>query len=374
MERIRNAGMNRRQRAFFILLRSGLWESEVTELSVFPLSEEEWCDVLHMSEQQTVQGLLYRGFQHLPLNFFPPKILISRWVAIASSLEKEYCRFLTNMETTGRILKTMGVTPILKKGLAVAQFYEHPAMRINGDIDWFVGSKDVLLTLRKKLIAKGYFTEKHSDGSISFDYDGTEIELHHQLIDLEQPSHRKITKRFLEFHPLTIGVTSNGTNDEITYVPAPILTLVMLNAHLMKHAFTVGVGLRHFCDMARAYHSLYGKYDINILSNTYDLTGLRKWSGLLHQFLIHFLGMPTHELPSLPSPKSRDTQRLLQQVLHDGNFGLHTQKWQKAPIKKRNRWRTVEKIVHRLPISLRYAPGEIFYKILSLSNISSQYL
>lgn len=363
--------MSRSQQAFLLLLRSGLWESAVTDFSLFPLSEGEWMDVLHLSERQTVQGLLYRGFQHLPQHLFPPQILIYRWVAIASYLEKEYHRFCAHAAATNRILETMGATPILKKGLAVAQYYEHPALRANGDIDWFVGSEDVLLTINRQLTVKGYSTEQHSDGCVSFDYEGTEVELHHQLIDLEQPRHQECVHRLFEVKPLTLCATQNDTAGDLVRVPAPMLTIVMLNAHLMKHAFTVGVGLRQFCDIARAYHCLLGQYDTNALSNTYRQTGLWKWSGLLHQFLIQYLGMPAHELPSPTSSRQHDTQRLLRQVLHDGNFGQHTQQWRKAHERERNRWYTTQQIARRLPFSLRYAPSEMFYKVLSLSNISN---
>lgn len=359
--------MSRSLQAFFLLLRSGLWERDVQDLSPFPLSEQEWTEVLRMSERQTVQGLLYRGFQHLPEHLFPPQPLVWQWVAIGTRLEKEFRLFCTHAEATYRLLAEAGASPVLQKGLAVAQYYEHPAMRVNGDIDWYVGQEDVLVAIGQRLIKEGVHLEHHSDKSMSFDYEGTEVELHHQMIDIERPRYQKAVKELLSAHHPVLSSLRSRTISSAVRIPAPIPTLVMLNAHLMKHTFTVGVGLRQFCDMARAYHSLRGLYHVEELEDVYHKTGLWKWSGLLHHFLIRYLDMPIHELPAPIPAQPRDARRLFNQVLQDGNFGHHTTQWQTAHSKGRNRWHTVRQIIHRLPISLQYAPAEMFYKLLSLS-------
>lgn len=359
--------MSRSQQAFLMLLRSGLWESDVQDLSLFPLSDGEWTEVLRISERQTVQGLLYRGFQHLPEHLFPPQPLVWQWVAIGAQLEKEYRQFCKHTEATGRLLEDAGATPVLQKGLAVAHYYEHPSLRVNGDIDWYVGPEKVLMAIAQRLTTEGYHLERHSDKSMSFDYEGTTVELHPYMINLEQPCYHKAAKDLSDVHtPIFSSLCGKAMGNEVR-VPASVPTLVMLNAHLMKHAFTVGVGLRQFCDMARAYHCLYGQYDAIVLAEAYHKTGLWRWSGLLHQFLIHYLDMPSHELPPPSTVHPRDARRLFHQVLQDGNFGHHTTHWQKAHSNGRNRWHTIRQIIRRLPISLRYAPTEMLFKMLSLS-------
>ena len=362
--------MSRSEQAFFLLLRSGLWESDVADLSLFPLTPEEWTEVLRMSEQQTVQGLLYRGFQHLPEHLFPPQQQVWRWVAIAARLEKEHRLFCTQTAATYRFLKAAGASPILQKGLAVAQYYEQPALRVNGDIDWYVGKDSKLQAISQQLTAQGYTPEQRSDRSVCFYYEDTEVELHPQLIDLDKPSSRKAVQRMLAASDQTLTLSLSDVSGEMIRVPSPMPTLVMLNAHLMKHAFTVGVGLRQVCDMARAYHRLYGLYDANALAEVYHQTGLWRWSELLHLFLVRYLGMPAQELPP-PSPaRQHDVRRLLRQMLHDGNFGHHALQWQRAHSEGRNRRHTIWQIVRRMPFSLRYAPIEMLHKILALSGIT----
>lgn len=48
-------------RSLFVLLRSGLWEKDPEDLSLFPLSDAGWLNVYRESVRQTVTGLVYRG-------------------------------------------------------------------------------------------------------------------------------------------------------------------------------------------------------------------------------------------------------------------------------------------------------------------------
>lgn len=364
MESVWDDSLSRSQQAFFLLLRSGLWECDISDFSLFPLSQQEWDDVFHMAGSQTVQGLVYRGFQHLPDDLFPSQSQVWQWVSIAARLEKEYRQFCQQTADTFQMLDKEGLQPFLQKGLAVAQYYEHPELRVNGDIDWYLDGKETLAGVLPWLEHQGYQPECHSDGSISFTHEGTEVELHRQLVDLDSPCHRKAVRQLL-------GTDHTGEtlllSDTRVRVPAPIATLILLNAHLMKHAFTVGVGLRQFCDMARAYHRLYRHYDASALATAYRRTGLWQWSRLMHRFLISYLGMPADELPSPTPAYPHDCQRLLRQVLREGNFGQHAEHWQKAHSKGRNRCHTVRQIIGRLPFSLRYAPVEMMCKMVALA-------
>ena len=331
-------GLTSVQRAFFVLLRSGLWESPVEELSLFPLSDAEWQEVFCLSEQQTVQGLLYRGFQHLPTHLHPPQPMVWQWVATAARLEQEFRRFTEVTQATRTLLQDMGMAPVLQKGIAVAVYYEHPELRVNGDIDWYVGDETDTDSVCRDLKARGYDYEVHADRSINFVYDGIDVELHRQLIDLDAPRHRRAVKEY------------DNENED-----GPLL---MLCAHILKHVCTVGVGLRQFCDMARAYHVLNKRYDGEHLLEIYRQTGLTKWSRLMHQVLVHVLGLPADELPESVSLLTTDGHQLVRSILQWGNFGQHN-----APSSKFN---TASQIIRQLPFSLRYVPVEMAYKIWNL--------
>ena len=349
--------MSRSQQAFFQLLRNGLWESEIWDISLFPLSDDEWEKVFSLSEQQTVQGIVFQGLQHLPSHVSPPQSLTWRWMAAVARLGREYRQFTETTIATRRMLEKAGAVPVLQKGLAVAHYYEHPELRVNGDIDWYI-PQELSLHLPSAIC--------RSDGSYCFEYEGIDVEIHQKPTDLLCPRHQKVvTQLMIEYANQRMSLTDN----EAINVMAPVPMLVMLNAHIMKHAFTVGVGLRQFCDMARAYHCLQRRYDADSLIDAYRQVGLMRWSQLLHSVLVHYLGLDASTLPFAVSLPNVDTENLVSMVMKEGNFGHYQLPNESLPHSNRNhKYHTVGQIVCRLPFSLRYASAEMLYRIFTLTK------
>lgn len=65
--------MKKVQKALLVLLRAGLWESKIEDLSCFPLSAGEWKNLYLLSRQQTVTGIVFQGIQYLPEHFYRQK-------------------------------------------------------------------------------------------------------------------------------------------------------------------------------------------------------------------------------------------------------------------------------------------------------------
>ena len=80
--------MNIEQRALLALVRAGLWSKADPEMeNVFPLPLESWTKVLQMARQQTVTGLVFRGFEYLPEDSMPPMFIMARLMAYVDRLE-----------------------------------------------------------------------------------------------------------------------------------------------------------------------------------------------------------------------------------------------------------------------------------------------
>ena len=147
---------------------------------------------------------------------------------------------------------------------------------------------------------------------------------------------------------------------------SPLPDLLLLNAHLLKHIMGHGVGLRQFCDMARAYHALHGSYSPVELEAAYRRTGLLRWSAQLHTFLTEHLGLPRDVLP-YAGTDARTSPRLLHIVLEGGNFGQYGKTRAKA---SRAGW---ERKLHTFlsfwrhrDFSGAYARGEAFWTSIRL--------
>lgn len=345
---LQHDSLTRWQEAFFLLLRCGLWEQAPDCQALFPLSDDEWQAVYDEARRQAVQGLLYRGFQQLPIPFFPPQALVMRWVADADVVEQTYHQSLRATTQSWQLLCQSGQQPLLQKGLAVGLLYEHPEERVYGDVDWYVGDMAAAKTLLEQ---RGIKTEHAADRSMSFTMDGVQIELHPQLIDMQQ---RRPSDRSADEATTMELALPDGTH---IATPAPLPTLLMLEAHILKHVVTVGIGLRQFCDLARAYHALYRQADGSRLADSYRRLGLERWTQLSQTFLHQYLGTPLEELPTQRLASDKACRRLARAILRWGNFGQHTQAWQTAAVHHHTKWHTIRQIACNLPFALRYAPS-----------------
>lgn len=356
-------------RALFSLLRAGLWEREPDDLSPFPLTEASWWNVYRMAVRQTVAGIVWRGLHHLPDALLPGDSLMVHWVAKADRIERGgkrmdavLCRLLRQMENNG-------LHPVLLKGQGIAAFYEHPLLRECGDIDLYFPSKEEGRKAAEVMNEIGCRLEGLPDGSDCYRWQGVEIEHHVRLFDLSNPWLKGylsalVAKYGFKDHPLA-GHPSEETQ-AMASVPSPLLNLLLLNAHLLKHLMGHGIGLRQFCDMARAYHTLYGCYAPEELEAVYRRTGLLDWSVLLHTFLTEYLGLRYADLPYVDTAVTT-SPNLLHIVLEGGNFGQYgSTKGKASQAAWERKLRTFFSFWRRRDFSRAYAAKEAFWTTMQL--------
>ena len=368
MGELRAFGLTPREEAFLLLVSAGLWERKVEELLLFPLSTAEWQEIMELARIQTVQGLVFRGIQFLPPEMMPEQEFLWKCMPDLVHIESAYKKVSAAVGATGALLTSLGCRPILQKGVSVARFYEQPQWRVNGDIDWYIGQPDMLRNVVGLLKASGYVVHPHADASFSFEQDGVEVELHPCLMDLLSPKGRKAVSELSNIEEPEVMTLSESHS---VSVPGPMSTLLLLESHLMKHVSTVGIGLRQFCDLARAFHTLYGHYNAAAFMEILQHSGLSRWHQLLTLFLVRILGQPSADVPVLQensSPRTKELRWMLHDVLRSGNFGQHTATWNSRSLKHNGFFtHTLRQIFVRLPFSFRYAPMETFCQMRTLA-------
>lgn len=357
--------MTREQNALFSLVRSAMWgRPDDGMVSVFPLSASEWRSVLLLARHQTVTGLAFRGLDNLPDSFQPPMGVLAEWIAYVDRIESAN-RLMDR--TLGRMndhFASVGVKAVLQKGQGIAMMYPDPLLRECGDIDIYVscngGRPDPL---------EGFASPCGGlmpDGSRMYEVDGIVVELHSRLLDIAAPSGRWYADALVRdsgFERL-----GDGASGSDLLVPSPEVNLLLLSSHILKHAFGVGIGLRQFCDMAMAYSYYCGRVDGLRLREIYRRTGLLKWSALLHSFLVDHLGMDEKMLPYQEN-KSISSDILLDIILKGGNFGLFTDRREKASRNVASRkWDTFMSFVENMRFAMRFAPAEWFWTAVRLSG------
>lgn len=338
--------------AFFALLRSGLYErplSDEEQTVVSMLQPADWPSLVQLARQQTVTGLLYRAINHLPQGTALPGDIVLDLMAYAGGLERENRRKTAVMEALLADYTLAGLHPVVLKGATVAAYYVHPELRYSGDIDLYFPPEEVD---RACQLTEG--CTKASDGTIHFRRDGVDIDLHDRYFDL---------------HCAAGKLPAVGT---------PEATVLMLSAHILKHAVGAGIGIRQLCDLAMAWQALRrpsAEADSGIkpaaMQEVFRRTGTLRWNRLLFSFLEDYLGLTDSPL----ADQRVCSDPLLKIVLEGGNFGHFAAartaalqagaSGERAGTRRRKR-NTLSRFLHRLPFSLRYAPRETFATMWTL--------
>ena len=356
---------NKTTRAFFSLLRAGLWVTAPDELTLFPLNEKEWMDVFKLSMKQTVTGIVLKGVLELPEELFPQEGLMIRWIAQVGMIEDRNKRMNRELTVLIDLFRKDNIDYCLQKGQGIAQMYENALWRECGDIDLYL---PLQVNMKKAIeMAKGMGckVEKSADGSYCFGWNEIEVEYHNHLFDIQNPFLKGYLSQLMEREGF-VDVRLSEDSDTLITTPAPILNLLLLNTHIMKHVFGHGIGMRQLCDMARAYYYLHKWIDKEELKSVYSKVGIEKWSGLLHDFLIVYLGLDLVYLPDMSRP-TNGSDELLSIIMEGGNFGFHNSgRSDEHGSKWGRKWQTAKAFYKQRNFSARYAPKEAFWTSVNL--------
>ncbi|MVZ60975.1 nucleotidyltransferase family protein [Sphingobacterium humi] len=308
------------KQVFFTLLQSGLWNKPVQHLENFPLSESDWELVYLWAVHQTVEGVLFDGIQQLPQNLQPQKSILLKWIVRVEKLAMRNNWMNQILVDQIHFFSQIQVSPILLKGQGLAQYYEEPSRRVSGDIDWYFENRKDYSKVAAALHSKDITVQEDAGYSLSYVWNNCEIEHHQRMFDLHNPFLKgflgKLAKKE-EPKRLTLEV-----NEKTITLPSALETLVQVNAHILKHLLSFGIGLRQLCDAARAYFSLKNQYDERELQQVYKRAGLHKWIDLLHHILVKNLGLAESYLPFALN-KNNNAEWMLEDILLAGNFGFH---------------------------------------------------
>ena len=332
------------------------------DLSLFPLSDKDWNSLFLMARWQTVTGIVYRGVCRLPDNLMPPHTILLKWTVATDRVERRN-RQVNKVLTALNGIWEQKKAPILQKGQGVALFYEQPLLRESGDIDLYFQKKQWTKQAVSTICNMGIALKKRPDGSIFFQWKGVDIEIHTRLTDLYNPFVQSYLKKLETKENRMTGYWLD--RNQHIQLPSPMMNLLIINSHIMKHALGRGIGLRQLCDMARACYCLHGQVSASTMEQVAHRTGMKKWNRLIHAFMTEYLGLPDECLP-YPEKKS-DARSLWNIVWKGGNFGMYPDGMHIAKKDRRTgKLQTLRVFYQNMLFSLRYAPKELIGLIITL--------
>lgn len=318
---------NQLKSIFFQLLSIGLWGKGSLSLNQ-PMTSDDWNKIYRYARNHTVEGLIYDSFSFLEEDQIPPQSLRLKWTVRVDQIERQNSRMNKIIAEQFIDFSKYGICPILQKGQGVASYYRIPNHRISGDIDWCF-EYGGYLKARKFLKEKKITFQDTAGFSLDYDWKGVHIEHHKKTFDIRNPFKKKYLEQLLEKY--TNYGRSVLINDTPIKLLAPELQLLQVNAHILKHLISFGVGLRQFCDSARLYFMVSSQINSSALKQIYEKTGILKWTHLLHKFLVDNLNLPKDRIP-FAYPENTKIDWMTDEIWYSGNFGFHDERFEDGKI------------------------------------------
>lgn len=329
------------------------------------LSERQWYKLLEEAEKQTVTGLVFPAISCLPEQEMPSVSVLATWLAMANRDADRYRAMTDVIARLFRLFEDNGLHPLLQKGHAAARFYSTPELRACGDIDiWFPDRE------REKADAiirkRGYRVVHTPDNGSNYIVGQTEVEHHSMLVEVHNPLHGALIRDLCISSASRQVPLSSGLS---VRVPSPMVELLMMNVHILKHCLGVGIGMRQFCDYAKAWRSLTSSGEGAVDTDRYlDLCrklGIIRWTRVLHRFINLYLPAPDGDAVAAIDGEVDDltVERIYFLVCDGGNFGKFSPG--RRPVRGRNKVRrkfhTMSSFINNRSFVSRLVPSEAFW-------------
>jgi len=305
--------------ALLTLLRLGLWDNEKV-LKVFPLSPSQWAELYSYAQRHTIEGIVFDGLQQLPHDLLPPRNLLLKWAVKIDQIERHNRQMNICIKEQLGVFNRQGFYPVLLKGQGVAACYAIPDHRVCGDIDWYFEQKKDYQKANEIVRKSGIGVSYTAGFSTAYLWKGIVTEHHQRMFDIHNPLSYLLLNRLQK--QMQSQKFKQEFEGETLLLPAPLLMIIQVNVHILKHLLAFGVGLRQLCDAARVYHTYRLNIDGEELKQVYKKLGILKWVNLLHFVLVKYIGMQLESLP-FAVPQDTDADWMMDEIWLSGNFGFY---------------------------------------------------
>lgn len=316
---------NTNTKAFFELVKAGLWGTEV-RLSNY--DNIDYSEVFRLAEEQSVLGLVAAGIEHVS-DIRPQKEDVLQFVGQTLQLEQQNQAMNQFIGVMVERLRKAGIYTLLVKGQGIAQCYEKPLWRACGDVDLFLSDDNYekakeFLTPLASSVEKEYVREKHLGMTI----DPWVIELHGRLYcGLSSKVEKELDRVFQDtFYG---GNVRSWNNDNVqVFLLSPENDAFYVFTHILQHFYKGGIGIRQVCDWCRLLWTYREKLNLRLLKERIQRAGLMSEWRAFGAFAVEYLGMPVESMPMLdnsfnfPDPRfRRKADRICSFIMEVGNFG-----------------------------------------------------
>lgn len=320
--------LDNNQRAFFELMRAGLWEKDAR---LSPYKDIDYSAIMKLAEEQSVIGLITAGLEKVS-DVKIPKEVVLRSVGCTLQIEQQNKAMNAFIADLIEKLRKEDIYAILVKGQGIAQCYEKPLWRSSGDVDLLLSDSNYdrakkVLTPLATMVETEYTHFKHQGMTIN----GWEVELHgtqHSRLSKCVDEGIDATQREVFYGGKVRSWMNGGTQ---VFLPAPDEDVVFVFTHILHHFFFEGVGLRQIFDWCRLLWTYKDKLNHSLLESRIRKMGLMTEWKAFAAFAVKWLGMPVEAMPLFEDNDTHNANldkkadKICKFVLEVGNFG-HNQR------------------------------------------------
>lgn len=351
------------EQIFFELIRVAIGKQVC--LSHTPTADE-WGKLYAMAKKQSLVGICFAGVQELNAQRQAPNSwgnekgeqLYLQWMGMAAKIQQRNDLVNRQCVEVQKKLADAGIPSLILKGQGVACVYCEPlrGLRQSGDIDVLCLSYFEKLEdwLRTDNIAVNSVSFHHFDVAL---YNDTDVELHFSVGHLINRYADKEYQKFIQAESCAAELHKLGADFTIKS-PSSVFNLIYLLAHMQRHYFSEGIGMRHVMDyyyvLKTSTLSKEEKTKIADLLKTlmlYDFASAVIW-------VIKYVTMDL-EFCDFIKEDGRKGQFLLNDIMMGGNFGHYKEK-NHRDLNDSHLVRFAKSMIHSLRFA-KYFPNETLW-------------
>lgn len=280
------------------------------------LSDSEWDSIHSESLRHLVTAIVYRAINRLPKEQRPSMELVFQWASEAETVKGHNELLNAEAARLALLFEAQGRKTAVLKGAANARLYPDPFMRHAGDIDlWVEGGRKSVEDLVKKM---GYEIDEKDTGAPHHIHilgmSKVPVEIHFRPASgVFSPIANRNLLQYLEEEILNTERVPEGFS-----VPSIKFALAMQLAHIQRHFFKGGVGLKQIVDyFILLEHSTAD--DRREISSKLSRFGLKRLGAALMWVMGEVFGLEKDRM--LVTPDAKRGKKMLAEVYACGNFG-----------------------------------------------------
>lgn len=295
--------------------------------------EAEWGELYAMAKKQSLVGVCFAGVQKLvEQRQEPPEMLYLTWMGMAAKIQQRNETVNRQCVKLQARLSADGFRSCVLKGQAIAALYQCGGfnglqkvsedsidssgtptinlqiLRQSGDIDvWLDGSHERIMEYVNRVSPTNEVRWLHTQMSV---FPDTEVEVHFRPSYLECPWQDKALQKFFGSEKDACFSSGRCTDS---------FNQVFILAHVFRHMFSEGVGLRQLMDYYFVLKNSKERMSREEFAAVMKATGMYRFAKAVMWIMQEVFGLEEKYL--LCATSDKDGRFLLDEVMQSGNFG-----------------------------------------------------